>query len=331
MSSNSKKRQLGDAEESNPHNKKRKLNVDNDQATTEEQKQNENETKSETDDISPRICHEKILISFLSNSTEFIYCFEQRKFITKETGPIINIQHGDSRGPKTKLSVDITKTLPFYNEQIAEKVLDFFGVQLYNPSKFIWFSLPNDSDTFKARSKVCLIRTKYKDLEPGRMYELEEDMIIKIKYNENIQKLSVYPSHSLIDIFIKNANEVPSDVVFYLNDDKYNLYGSKYAHHSFSSIGVKHGSMLSVTNIQLPRGRMQIFCKTLTGTTITLNVRNNFIVLDVKHLITVHEGIPVEQQRVIFAGKQMEDVGTLNRYTVQKESTIHLVLRLMGS
>lgn len=71
-----------------------------------------------------------------------------------------------------------------------------------------------------------------------------------------------------------------------------------------------------------------IFIKTLTGKTITVETELSDTVLAVKQKVQKQEGIPPEQQRLLFTGKQLEDDRTLADYAVKDNSVLHLVLRL---
>ena len=75
---------------------------------------------------------------------------------------------------------------------------------------------------------------------------------------------------------------------------------------------------------------MQIFVRTLTGKTLTIEVDPNDTITNVKKKVREKEGIPEEKQRLIYAGKQLQEGSTLSDYNIGNYSTLRLVLRLMG-
>lgn len=83
-----------------------------------------------------------------------------------------------------------------------------------------------------------------------------------------------------------------------------------------------------VTNVQENRG--QFFVKTLTGKSIVIDLNENMTIGQVKAHVEQLENIPVDQQRLIYQGKQLDDAQTLGDYNITNDASIHLVLRLRG-
>ena len=192
--------------------------------------------------------------------------------------------------------IPINKQKYFLNDKILTNEMILNNVNLYSNDLTLKISTSLDDSLYIKYPDTTIEKIKTDIYKTG------------IEFLEDIQHNSIKNTSDIIYNIIYNNNKI-----IFLNNILINF-------------GIKNGDLIELTE----RDTFLIFVRTLTGKTIFLNVDDYDTVLYLKYLIYLFEGIPFDQQRLLFKGKQLDDDKMINKYNIQKESTLYLVLRLRG-
>ena len=175
--------------------------------------------------------------------------------------------------------------------------------------------------TFTKKSLVCRL-----DFKKTTVDNIIENLVKKIGYNlknQETKKITLIHNKKVLE-----KNKTLADLGCSAHTANFDMY---YMNYDFSSNDTSKNKEVDLKIIQKVKDAKDIlFVKTLTGKTISIKYINELKVIDLKNIIQNKLGMPTDQQRLIFNGKQLEDNSKIFEYKIKNEDYIHLVSRLLG-
>ena len=235
-------------------------------------------------------------------------------YIRKKDGILIDIKRTNGEIIKLKYYFSISTKIINIKEKINELIrhflpdiqtLSYNGIELENEKTLEFYNIKKNTTLeleFKSKKGIFIFIKR-----PDDSFIIEE-----VNPSETILNIK----KKLIDIYPIEHQRLEYNFEV-LNNDK-----------NLTDYNIKNESNLELIFDSGNDETFQIFVKTLTGKTITLAVKSDYTIEIIKELIYTKVRKSIEEWRLIFAGKQFENIRTLADYNIQKESTLHIVLNL---